>query len=74
MTDDELIEILKEFNENRVEQLPESARKLFYAIMKIADERDKYKAMYEAEKDLVVADELKIMELEEKIKIIRGAE
>ncbi len=74
MTDDELIEILKEFNENRVEQLPESARKLFYAIMKITDERDKYKAMYEAEKDLVVADELKIMELEEKIKIIRGVE
>lgn len=74
MTDDELIEILKEFNENRVEQLPESARKLFYVIMKIADERDKYKAMFEAEKDLVVADELKIMELEEKIKIIRGVE
>lgn len=74
MTDDELIEILKEFNENRVEQLPESARKLFYAIISIADERDKYKAMYEAEKDLVVADELKIMELEEKIKIIRGVE
>ena len=74
MTDDELIEILKEFNENRVKSLPESARKLFYAIMKIADERDQYKAMYEAEKDLVVADELKIMELEEKIKIIRGVE
>lgn len=66
MTDDELIEILKEFNKNRVEQLPESARKLFYAIMKIADERDKYKAMYEAEKQIVVANELKIMELEEK--------
>ena len=74
MTDDELIETLKEFNENKVEQLPESARKLFYAIMSIADERDKYKVMYEAEKDLVVADELKIMELEEKIKIIKGVE
>lgn len=74
MTDDELIEILKEFNEEIAEKLPENARKLFYAIMKIADERDKYKAMYEAEKDLVVADELKIMELEEKIKIIRGVE
>lgn len=72
MTDDELIETLKEFNENRVEQLPESARKLFYAIMSIADERDKYKAMYEAEKGLVVADELKIMELENKIRKIRG--
>lgn len=72
MTDDELIEILKEFNKNIVEQLPEGARKLFYAIMKIADERDKYKAMYEAEKDLVVADELKIIELEDKIRKIRG--
>lgn len=72
MADDELIEILKEFNKNRVEQLPEGAKKLFYAIMKIADERDKYKKMYEAEKDLVVADELKIIELENKIRKIRG--
>lgn len=43
MTDNELIETLKEFEEKRVEQLPENSRNLFYAIMKIADERDEYK-------------------------------
>lgn len=40
MSDEELIETLKAFEEKRVEQLPESARNLFYAIMRIADERD----------------------------------
>ena len=43
MSEEELIETLKAFEEKRVEQLPESARNLFYAIMKIADERDEYK-------------------------------
>ena len=43
MSEEELIETLKEFEKKRVEQLPESARNLFYAIMKIADERDKIK-------------------------------
>lgn len=66
MTVNELIEVTKKFVENTLEELPEDGRKLFYEIMKIANERDKYKAMYEAEKDLVVADELKIMELEDK--------
>lgn len=40
MSDEELIETLKLFEEKRVEQLPESARNLFYAIMRISDERD----------------------------------
>lgn len=42
MEDEELIETLKLFEEKRVEQLPESARQLFYAIMKIANDKDEY--------------------------------
>ena len=41
MSEEELIETLKAFESNRVEQLEEPARNLFYAIMKIADERDR---------------------------------
>lgn len=41
MKDNELIEILKEFDEKRVEQLNDNARNLFNAIMSIADERDR---------------------------------
>lgn len=41
MSDEELIETLKAFEEKRVEQLPESARNLFYAIMKICDTNDR---------------------------------
>ena len=41
MKDNELIEILKEFDEKKVEQLNDNARKTFYAIMNIADERDR---------------------------------
>ena len=40
MSDEELIETLKLFEKEKVENLPESARNLFYAIMRIADERD----------------------------------
>lgn len=43
MSEEELIETLKEFEKNRVDELKEPSRNLFYAIMKIADERDKYK-------------------------------
>jgi len=43
MSEEELIETLKEFEKNRIEQLKEPSRNLFYAIMKIADERDKQK-------------------------------
>ena len=41
MNEEELIETLRAFEKNRVEQLEEPARNLFYAIMKIADERDR---------------------------------
>ena len=41
MQDIELIEILKEFDEKRVEQLNDNARNLFNAIMKIANQRDR---------------------------------
>lgn len=51
MKDNELIEILKEFDEKRVEQLNDNARKMFYAIMELADSRDKYKSLYKNEKD-----------------------
>lgn len=45
MTSEELIEVLKVFDNKKVEQLNEKARNLFYAIMNIADERDLYKKM-----------------------------
>ena len=41
MSEEELIETLRAFEKNRVEQLEEPAKNLFYAIMKIADERDR---------------------------------
>ena len=41
MCEEELIETLRAFEKNRVEQLEEPARNLFYAIMKIAGERDR---------------------------------
>lgn len=40
MNKEELIEVLRQFDEKRVEELPEKARNIFYAIMEIADERD----------------------------------
>lgn len=40
MSEEELIEVLRQFDEKRVEELPEKTRNIFYAIMKIADERD----------------------------------
>lgn len=40
---EEIIDILKEFEEKRVEQLSENSRKLFYAVMSIADDRDRLK-------------------------------
>lgn len=41
MSEEELIEVLRQFDEKRVEKLPEKTRNIFYAIMKIADERDR---------------------------------
>ena len=43
MNKEELIEVLRQFDEKRVEELPEKTRNIFYAIMKIADERDELK-------------------------------
>ena len=40
MNKEELIEVLRQFDGKRVEELPEKTRNIFYAIMKIADERD----------------------------------
>ena len=50
MNDNKLIEILKEFDEKRVEQLNDNAKNLFNAIMSIADERDK---LLEEEQELI---------------------
>lgn len=44
MSEEELIEVLRQFDEKRVEELPEKTRNIFYAIMKIADERDELRA------------------------------
>lgn len=41
MNKEELIEALRQFDEKRVEELPDKTRNMFYAIMKIADERDR---------------------------------
>ena len=44
---EELIQALKNMDKKRVENLNENAKKMFYAIMEIANERDKYKKLYE---------------------------
>ena len=41
MNKEELIEVLRQFDEKRVEELPEKTRNIFYAIMEIADEIDR---------------------------------
>ena len=61
MSEEELIEVLRQFDEKRVEELPEKTRNIFYAIMKIADERDEYIHLYESTlKDLDIAVKKKI--------------
>lgn len=61
MNKEELIQVLRQFDEKRVEELPEKTRNIFYAIMKIADERDKYIHLYESTlKDLDIAVKNKI--------------
>jgi len=61
VSEEELIEVLRQFDEKRVEELPEKTRNIFYAIMKIADERDKYIHLYESTlKDLDIAVKNKI--------------
>lgn len=53
MSEEELIETLKEFEKSRVEKLKEPSRNLFYAIIKIADERDKYKIVLDKIKEYI---------------------
>ena len=53
MSEEELIETLKEFEKSRVDKLKEPSKNLFYAIMKIADERDKYKKILDKIKERV---------------------
>ena len=49
MTNEEANKVLEEMNEVRPEKLNDKAKRLFEAIMKIADERDSVKAdLYEA--------------------------
>ena len=49
MTDEETNKVLEELHEVRPEKLNDKAKRLFEAIMKIADERDTAKAdLYEA--------------------------
>lgn len=43
MNSEELIEALRSMENKRVEQLDKNAQNVFYAIMKIADERDELK-------------------------------
>lgn len=51
MNSEELIRILKEFQRKYPEELEGGEKRLFDAIMEIADDRDKYKSLYENEKD-----------------------
>ena len=53
MNKEELIEVLRQFDEKRVEELPEKTRNIFYAIMKIADERDELKNIIKEAIDLI---------------------
>ena len=49
MTNEEANKVLEEMNEVRPEELNDKAKRLFEAMMKIADERDSVKAdLYEA--------------------------
>ena len=47
MTQEEAQQVLDELNEIKSEQLEGNAKRLFEAIMKIADERDKIKQEYD---------------------------
>ena len=47
MTEEEAQQVLDELNTVRIEVLNDEAKRLFEAIMKIADERDKIKQEYD---------------------------
>ncbi len=46
-TDESINELLEELHNVNIEHLEGRAKDLFYAIMQIADERDKYKSLWE---------------------------
>ena len=51
MREEELIKALKEMDKKRVEELDKNMKKVFDAVMKIADDKDKYKSLYQNEKE-----------------------
>ena len=51
MSEEELIKALKEMDKKRVEELDKNTKKVFDTVMKIADDKDKYKSLYENEKE-----------------------
>lgn len=53
MSEKEIQNILDELNTVRPEVLNTEAKRLFEAIMQIADDRDKYKDLYNKEKDKI---------------------
>ena len=58
MSEEELIEALRAFEKNRVEQLEEPARNLFYAIMKIAGERDRLNNIIKELEDYMIGKDI----------------
>ena len=75
MTKEEgLIKILREMDKKRVEELDKNTKKVFDAVMKIADERDKYKSLYENEKSHVDTLKRIIKKIEEYIRNINDWE
>lgn len=68
MNSEELIKILKNFQKKRPEELEGEEKRLFDTIMEIADDRDKYKSLYENEKDHTDTLKRIIKKIEEYIK------
>ena len=71
MSEEEIQKVLDELNTVRPEVLNTEAKKLFETIMKIADDRDKYKDLYNKEKqlrkELLFEDESKLDKFKDKI-------
>ena len=63
MTNEQAQKVLDELNEIKPEQLEGNAKRLFEAIMKIADERDELNEEIEKLKDIKEIAESKVTEL-----------
>lgn len=63
MTNEQAQQVLDKLNEIKPEQLEGEAKRLFEAIMKIADERDELKEELEMLKDIKEIAESKVTEL-----------